>query len=162
MRTYVLVHGAWGGSHSWKDFAPLLWRAGHQVFTPSLTGLGERTHLAGPNVNLTTHITDVVNCIEYNDLRDIVLVGHSYGGMVVTGVQELLHDRITHMVYEDAFLPRDGESCWSAQMVQANLAEDGWSVMRPGQPLAPATQDEPVEPVVGMSPQSMMLVTSFV
>jgi len=153
MRTYVLVHGAWGGSHSWKDFAPLLWRAGHQVFTPSLTGLGERTHLAGPNVNLTTHITDVVNCIEYNDLRDIVLVGHSYGGMVVTGVQELLHDRITHIVYEDAFLPRDGESCWPPEMVQRNLGEDGWSVMRPGQPLTPATQDEPAEPVVGMSPQ---------
>jgi pimeloyl-ACP methyl ester carboxylesterase len=153
MRTYVLVHGAWGGSHSWKDFAPLLWAAGHRVFTPSLTGLGERTHLAGPDVNLTTHITDVVNCIEYNDLRDIVLVGHSYGGMVVTGVQEILHDRIAHIVYEDAFLPRDGESCWTPEMVRANLGDDGWSVMRPGQPLTAATQDEPAQPVTGMSPQ---------
>src|SRR5689334_22323425 len=137
MRTYVLVHGAWGGSHSWRDFAPLLWAAGHRVYTPSLTGQGERNHLGGPDVTLTTHITDVVNCIEYNDLRDIVLVGHSYGGMVVTGVQELMHDRIAHIVYEDAFLPRDGESCWSQEMITRNLSENGWGVMRANAPRTP-------------------------
>jgi pimeloyl-ACP methyl ester carboxylesterase len=132
MRTYVLVHGAWGGSHSWRNFAPLLWRAGHEAFTPSLTGLGERTHLGSAATNLSTHIQDVVSCIEYNDLRDIVLVGHSYGGMVVTGVADRIPERITHLVYEDAFLPRDGESCWSKEMIERSLAENGWGVLRQG------------------------------
>src|SRR5438067_14417 len=95
MRTYVLVHGAWGGNHSWRQFAPLLWARGHEVFAPSLTGLGERVHLGGPQTDLSTHIQDVVNCIEYQDLHDIVLVGHSYGGMVVTGVADRLPDRIS-------------------------------------------------------------------
>jgi pimeloyl-ACP methyl ester carboxylesterase len=130
MRTYVLVHGAWGGSHSWRDFAPLLWRAGHEVFTPSLTGLGERAHLGHAEVSLSTHIDDVVGCIEYNDLHDIVLVGHSYGGQVITGVSERLPERITHIVYEDAFQPRDGESTWSKEQVERSLAEDGWSIPR--------------------------------
>jgi pimeloyl-ACP methyl ester carboxylesterase len=129
MRTYVLVHGAWGGNHSWRDFAPMLWTQGHEVFAPSLTGLGERVHLAGPNVNLSTHIQDVANVIEYQDLYDIVLVGHSYGGMVVTGVADRMPDRIAHLVYEDAFLPRDGESCWTPEMVARSVGEDGWSII---------------------------------
>ena len=88
MSTYVLVHGAWGGSYGWRHVRPLLQQAGHTVFTPSLTGLGERAHLATPEVNLTTHIQDVYNAIWYEDLTDIILVGHSYGGMVVTGVAD--------------------------------------------------------------------------
>jgi pimeloyl-ACP methyl ester carboxylesterase len=129
----------------------LLWRAGHEAFTPSLTGLGERTHLGSAATNLSTHIQDVVSCIEYNDLHDIVLVGHSYGGMVVTGVADRIPERITHLVYEDAFLPRDGESCWSPEMVRANLAENGWGVNRPG-----VTEANPVPlnaPIAGFSPQ---------
>jgi pimeloyl-ACP methyl ester carboxylesterase len=110
MSTYVLVHGAWGGSYGWRKVRTLLQRAGHEVFTPSLTGLGERAHLATPEVNLTTHSQDVTNAIWYEDLSDIILVGHSYGGMVVTGVADHMPERIAHLVYLDAFLPADGQS----------------------------------------------------
>ena len=80
------------------------------MFTPSLTGIGERVHLASPQVNLTTHVTDVVNTILYEDLTDIVLLGYSYGGMVVTGALEYVADRVAHLVYLDAFKPDDGQS----------------------------------------------------
>jgi pimeloyl-ACP methyl ester carboxylesterase len=110
MSTFVLVHGAWGGAHGWRFVRPLLQQAGHQVFTPSLTGQGERAHLTGPHVNLSTHIQDVCNTIWYEDLRDIVLVGHSYGGMVITGVADRMSDRIQHLVFLDAFQPADGQS----------------------------------------------------
>jgi pimeloyl-ACP methyl ester carboxylesterase len=114
MSTYVLVHGAWGGSFGWRKVRPLLQGAGHSVFTPSLTGLGERVHLATPEVNLSTHVQDVANAIWYEDLSDIILVGHSYGGMVVTGVADRLSEggRIRHLVYLDAFLPADGQSLY--------------------------------------------------
>jgi ribulose-5-phosphate 4-epimerase/fuculose-1-phosphate aldolase len=110
MSTYVLVHGAWGGSHGWRKVRPLLQQAGHSVFTPTLTGLGERSHLATPDVNLSTHIQDVYNTLWYEDLTDIVLVGHSYGGMVVSGVADRTPERIRHLVYLDAFVPADGQS----------------------------------------------------
>jgi pimeloyl-ACP methyl ester carboxylesterase len=112
MSTYVLVHGAWGGSFGWRKVRPLLQQAGQQVFTPSLTGLGERAHLATPEVNLSTHIQDVSNAIWYEDLSDVILVGHSYGGMVVTGVADHMPERIRHLVYLDAFLPADGQSLY--------------------------------------------------
>jgi pimeloyl-ACP methyl ester carboxylesterase len=108
--TYVLVHGAWGGAHGWHKVRPLLAAAGHEVTTPALTGIGERSHLASPQVNLTTHIQDVVNVIWYHDLRDIVLLGFSYGGMVVTGAVSHVADRVRHLVYLDAFRPDDGQS----------------------------------------------------
>ena len=110
MATYVLVHGAWSGAHTWHLVRPLLRAGGHEVTTPSLTGLGERVHLASPQVRLSTHIQDVVNHIEFEDLRDIVLVGYSYGGMVVAGALEHVADRISHLVYLDAFVPSDGQS----------------------------------------------------
>ncbi len=110
MTTIVLVHGAWGGSYGFKYVRGPLREAGHEVFTPSLTGIGERAHLASPQVNLTTHVTDVVNTILYEDLTDIVLLGYSYGGMVVTGALEHVADRVAHLVYLDAFLPADGQS----------------------------------------------------
>ncbi len=110
MTTFVLVHGAWGGSYGFRTVRGPLRSAGHEVFTPSLTGIGERAHLASPQVNLTTHIADVVNTILYEDLTDIVLLGYSYGGMVVTGALEHVADRVAHVVYLDAFLPLDGES----------------------------------------------------
>lgn len=84
--------------------------AGHEVFTPSLTGIGERAHLSSPMVCLTTHITDVVNAVLYEDLHDIVLLGFSYGGFVITGALPHLSDRVRHLVYLDAFLPGDGQS----------------------------------------------------
>ena len=110
MTTFVLVHGAWGGSYGFKYVRGPLRAAGHEVFTPSLTGIGERAHLASPQVNLTTHVTDVVNTILYEDLTDIVLLGYSYGGMVVTGALEHVADRVAHLVYLDAFKPADGQS----------------------------------------------------
>jgi pimeloyl-ACP methyl ester carboxylesterase len=112
MTTYVLVHGAWGGAHTWRKVRPLLWSAGHQVFTPSLTGIGERTHLTGPQISLRTHIDDVVGTIEYEGLDDIVLLGFSYGGMVVTGAIERITDRVRELVYLDAFVPVDGQSAF--------------------------------------------------
>jgi pimeloyl-ACP methyl ester carboxylesterase len=109
MTTFVLVHGAWGGSYGFRTVRAPLRAAGHEVYAPSLTGIGERAHLASPQVNLTTHVTDVVNAILYEDLTDIVLLGYSYGGMVVTGALEHVADRVAHLVYLDAFVPRDGE-----------------------------------------------------
>ena len=110
MTTFVLVHGAWGGSWGFRLVRRPLREAGHEVFTPSLTGVGERAHLASPQVNLTTHVLDVVNTILYEDLGDIVLLGFSYGGMVVTGALEHVADRVAHLVYLDAFVPADGQS----------------------------------------------------
>jgi pimeloyl-ACP methyl ester carboxylesterase len=113
MATFVLVHGAWGGAQGWRKVRPLLHKAGHEVFTPSLTGIGERSHLASPQVTLFTHIQDAVNAVFYEDLSDIVLVGYSYGGMVVTGCVDYIGDRVKHLVYLDAFLPEGGESLQS-------------------------------------------------
>lgn len=110
MATYMLVHGAWSGAHGFRLVRPHLQAAGHQVFTPSLTGIGERVHLVSPQVNLTTHIRDVVNQILYEDLTDIVLLGFSYGGFVVTGALEHVATRVRHLVYLDAFVPDDGDT----------------------------------------------------
>ena len=104
------MHGAWGGAHGFRKVRGPLREAGHEVFTPSLTGIGERVHLTSPQVCLTTHITDVVNTVLYEDLRDIVLLGFSYGGFVVTGALEHVGDRVRHLVYLDAFVPDDGDS----------------------------------------------------
>jgi pimeloyl-ACP methyl ester carboxylesterase len=110
MTTYVLVHGAWGGAHTWRTVRPLLWAAGHPVFTPALTGIGERAHLASPQIGLSTHVDDVVRQIVYEDLNDIVLLGFSYGGMVVTGALDAIGDRVGQLVYLDAFVPDDGQA----------------------------------------------------
>lgn len=110
MATFVLVHGAWGGAHTFRHVRRLLQDEGHAVSTPSLTGIGERVHLASPLVNLSTHIHDVVNHILYEDLDQIALVGFSYGGFVVTGTLEHIARRVKHLVYLDAFVPENGES----------------------------------------------------
>ena len=110
MAVFVLVHGAWGGAHGFRKLRGPLRAAGHEVFSPSLTGIGERAHLTSPQVGLTTHITDVVNTIVYEDLRDIVLLGFSYGGFVVTGALEHVAERVRHLVYLDAFVPDDGDT----------------------------------------------------
>jgi pimeloyl-ACP methyl ester carboxylesterase len=108
------VHGAWAGAWEWKRVGNLLQADGHEVHRTTLTGLGERVHLANPDIDLDTHITDVVNVILYENLHDIVLVGHSYGGMVITGVADRVPDRIKALVYVDAILPLDGESANAA------------------------------------------------
>jgi pimeloyl-ACP methyl ester carboxylesterase len=123
--TFVLIHGAWHGGWCWRFVRPLL--AEHQVFAPSLTGLGERKHLARPDVNLDTHIDDVVNLLEMEDLRDVVLVGHSYGGMVVTGAADRARSRIRRLVYLDAFVPENGKCVLDCVVPEraARMREEG-------------------------------------
>jgi pimeloyl-ACP methyl ester carboxylesterase len=112
MAHFVLVHGAWGGAHGFRHLRRLLQAAGHEVSTPSLTGIGERVHLASPLVNLSTHVCDLVNHVLYEDLDAIVLLGFSYGGCVVTGALEHIAGRVRHLVYLDAFVPKHGETTW--------------------------------------------------
>jgi len=112
MATYVLVHGAWSGGWGYKAIARALRAAGHDVYVPTLTGLGERDHLASPSIDLALHVRDVVNMIDYEDLSDIILCGHSYGGMVITGVAAAVGERIRTLFYLDAFLPKDGQALW--------------------------------------------------
>jgi len=107
-RTFVLVHGAWHGGWCWKYVREYLQAKGHHVFTPTLTGLGERSHLASPEVTLNTHITDVSNLLIWEELEDVVLVGHSYGGPVITGVCDAHKDRIAHAIFLDAITIEDG------------------------------------------------------
>ncbi len=107
---FVLVHGGWCGGWWMARLARALRRRGAEVFTPTLTGLGEREHLAGPEVGLSTHIQDVLAVLHYEDLHNVVLVGHSYGGAVVTGVADRARNRIQRLIYFDAFILRDGQS----------------------------------------------------
>jgi len=109
-KTYVLVHGAWHGGWCWRRVSDLLEAQGHKVFVPTLTGLGERSHLISKDVNASTHIQDVVNVMSWEGLSDVVLVGHSYGGIVISGVAERLADKISSIVFLDAFMPGNGES----------------------------------------------------
>jgi pimeloyl-ACP methyl ester carboxylesterase len=109
-KTFVLVHGAWHGGWCWRRVADRLSARGHKVFTPTMTGLGDRSHLLNDKIGLTTHITDIVNVIKWEGLTDIVLVGHSYGGFVITGVAEQMQPTISSIVFLDAFVPESGQS----------------------------------------------------
>jgi pimeloyl-ACP methyl ester carboxylesterase len=126
MATYVLIHGAWHGGWCWKIVAPALRRAGHEVYAPSLTGMGERMHLAGRGIDLDTHIQDVVSLLEMEDLKEVVLVGHSYGGMVVTGAADR-SDRVGKLVYLDAFVPENGKALLDYALPEraAGMREEG-------------------------------------
>lgn len=110
MATYVLVHGGGHGAWCWDRLAPLLRNRGHRVFTPTLAGVGERADLLSPDIDLDTHIAEVVTLLAEHDLRDVILTGHSYGGMVITGAADRACDRIGQLVYLDAAIPRDGEA----------------------------------------------------
>jgi pimeloyl-ACP methyl ester carboxylesterase len=138
MANYILVHGGWFGAWCWYKVVPLLQAAGHSVYTPTLTGVGEQAALATPEIGLDTHIQDVVNLIETKNLQQVILVGHSYSGMVITGVADRVPDRIAHLVYLDAVVPRDGQSLAdTAPFVgtflrrEANKSGDGWRVNPP-------------------------------
>ena len=136
MATFVLVHGAWHGSWCWKRVRKAVQAQGHDVFTPTLTGVGERSHLLSPRVNLDTHIDDIVNLIRWEELSDVVLCGHSYGGCVISGVADRIPDRIGALVYLDAFVLEDGQSLHdtllpSQRDLQLELARhhgEGWKV----------------------------------
>src|SRR5262252_1299704 len=113
MSTFVLVHGGWAGSVVWRELAPRLRKAGHDVYAPTLTGIGERKHLLSREIDLDTHIQDVIGVIDEEDLSDIVLVGHSYGGMVITGVADRVSEKVATLVYLDAFVPENGQSLFN-------------------------------------------------
>ena len=108
-KTFVLVHGAWHGGWCWRRVSDLLEKKGHKVFTPTLTGVGERSHLMSKDINLDTHITDLVNVFKWEDLKDVCLAAHSYGGWPSSGALEQIGDRVSAIVWVDAFKPNDGE-----------------------------------------------------
>jgi pimeloyl-ACP methyl ester carboxylesterase len=148
--TFLVCHGAWSAGWAWKKMHPLMAAAGHRLVTPTYTGLGERAHLANPSIDLETHIEDILNVIHYENLRDIVLVGHSYGGMVATGVADRARDRVTQLIYIDAFAPADGESLLDLlpgserqRMRELTKAGDGWRV--PPNPTPPDTPPADLE-----------------
>jgi pimeloyl-ACP methyl ester carboxylesterase len=136
MSTFVLVHGAWHGSWCWKRVRKALQDQGHEVFTPTLTGLADRSHLLSPAVSLDTHIEDVMNLIRWEELSDVILCGHSYGGCVISGVADRVPDRIRSLVYLDAFVLEDGESLHDLlpedqrqqQLDGVKNAGEGWKV----------------------------------
>lgn len=144
---YVIVHGAWGGSWAFKKVDSLLTEKGCMVNRPSLTGQGERVHLASTDIGLQTHINDVVNMILYEDLHNVVLVGHSYGGMVVTGVADSVADRIKKIIYLDALVPNSGESLVSIFGTRGDamkqIAKDGFVVPMWVKPNAAPPKDVP-------------------
>jgi pimeloyl-ACP methyl ester carboxylesterase len=145
MATFVIVHGAWGGAWSWNRFVvPQLREAGHAVFAVTLTGLGERSHLGHADVDLETHIQDVVNVLFYEDLHDVILVGHSYGGRVITGVADRAADRLSQLVYLDAFVPtpENPGGIGITPEVQARIDAEGDGWRHPPGPPAP---DQPSE-----------------
>jgi pimeloyl-ACP methyl ester carboxylesterase len=159
--TVVLAHGAWSSAWAWKKVRPLMAAAGHTFFTPSYTGLGEREHLADPSNDLNTHIRDVLGVIDAEELTDFVLLGHSYGGMVATGVADRARDKITHLIYLDAFVPKNGQSLSDLvppaqrQRMKDSAAEgDGWRISP-----NPTPADTPPEDVAWVSrhrrPQSL-------
>jgi pimeloyl-ACP methyl ester carboxylesterase len=148
-KTFLLCHGAWGGGWSWKRMHPLMQASGYRFLTPTYTGLGERAHLSNPSIDLETHIRDTLNVLYYEDLRDVILLGHSYGGMVATGVADRARDRIAQLIYLDAFVPRDGQSLFdlneSGRTPMRELAKsgDGWRV--PPNPTPPDTPEADLE-----------------
>jgi len=145
MATFVVVHGAWSAAWAWKKMRSLLRERGHELFTPTHTGLGERSHLARPEIDLEAHIADVLGVLQFEDLRDVFLVGHSYGGMVATGVADRAAERVAHLVYLDAFVPRDGQSladltgpaAHERAIAAAREHGEGWRV--PPNPMPPDT-----------------------
>jgi len=168
--TFVLVHGAWGGGWAWKEVDRLLTADGHKIYRPTLTGLGEKVHLASRDINLTTHINDIVNVILFEDLHDVVLMGHSYGGMVITGVMDRVPDRIKRVVFLDAMAPNDGESgnaAWGRKPTEEELAT-GFTVPRWVKPGAPLPHDVPHpvgtmnEPVSYKNPAALKLPVTYI
>ena len=145
-KIFLVCHGAWSAGWVWKKMHPLMNKAGHRLVTPTYTGLGERVHLAHPAIDLETHIADMLNVIKYEDLRDFVLIGHSYGGMVATGVADRARDKVKQLIYVDAFVPADGQSLLDlneaarARMLEAAKSGDGWRI--PPNPTPPDTSPE--------------------
>ena len=126
MATFVLVHGSCHGGWCWKKVTPLLRKYGHNVYTPTLTGLGERSHLVSRNIGLDTHILDIIQVLEYEDLSEVTLVDHSYGGLVIVGVAEVIPERIKHLVYLDAYIPQDNKSAFDITKLSLHVFFYHW------------------------------------
>jgi pimeloyl-ACP methyl ester carboxylesterase len=148
MATFVVAHGAWGAGWTWKKMHAPMAARGDRLITPTLTGLGERAHLARPDVDLETHVVDILGVLEMEDLGAVRLIGHSYGGMVATGVADRARARIGKLIYLDAFVPQDGESVFdllppeTRAQRQAALSgsADGWRI--PPGPMPPDTPEQ--------------------
>lgn len=144
MAIFVVAHGAWSAGWGWKKMHPLMAERGHRLLTPTLTGVGERAHLARPEVDLETHIADITAVLEFEDLGGVNLIGHSYGGMVATGAADRARSRVAQLIYIDAFAPNDGESVRdltpTAVSAQRKAGADGWRI--PPGPMPADTPDE--------------------
>jgi len=172
--TYVLVHGATAGGWVWPPIPAMLRQAGHRVCTPTLTGLGERAHLISPDIGLNTHIDDIVGVFTYEDLRDVILVGHSYGGAVVTGAAEKIPERIRQLVYLDALIPEDGQAV--INLYPHDIAEllsqyvktggDGWRYPPPEPKGDPRFADHPArtmfEPLIITNPRARSIPRAYI
>lgn len=144
-----MLHGGWGGGWEWAEVARFVRAAGHDAYTPTLTGMGERSHLCHPDIDLQTYVQDITNLIAYEDLHDVVLTGQSYSGIVITGVANAIPERIRQVIYVDAFVPEDGQCIFD--LVGAGWADafrrgaeehgDGWRVPPP-----PFVDEPPVGP----------------
>lgn len=151
MATFMLVHPAWHGSWCWKKVTPLLRAEGHDVFTPTLTGLGERSHLAHPMIGLETHVQDIVNVLIYEELSGVILVGHSNGGTLITAVADRVPELLEHLIYLDAFVPDDGQATIDflppnlRQELEARVHAEGYGWLLPS--LRPIPWDEMVRDV---------------
>ena len=145
MATFVVAHGAWSAGWAWKKMHPLMAARGHRLVTPTYTGLGERAHLAHADIDLDTHIGDMLAVLEIEDLSGIHLLGHSYGGMVATGVADRARPRVATLMYLDAFVPDDGDSAFdllpaATRAQRASSAGDSWQM--PAGPMPPDTSED--------------------
>jgi pimeloyl-ACP methyl ester carboxylesterase len=153
MATFVVAHGAWGAGWVWKKMHPLMAARGHRLIVPTLTGLGERAHLARPDIDLDTHIADILGVLDIEDLTDVNLIGHSYGGMVATGVADRVRNRIAQLIYLDAFAPGDGDSVYDllppeTRAQRQSTGGDGWRI-----PPGPMPPDTPAQDRVWCEPR---------
>jgi pimeloyl-ACP methyl ester carboxylesterase len=154
-KTFLVAHGAWSAGWAWKKMHPLMAAAGHRLVTPTYTGLGEREHLASPSIDLETHIQDMLGVIKFEQLENFILIGHSYGGMVATGVADRVPERISRVIYLDAFVPKDGQAMVdllgvdaAARVRQGVKNGDGWRVAPSAIP--PDTSAEDAEWIHGL------------
>jgi pimeloyl-ACP methyl ester carboxylesterase len=171
MSVFVLVYGGFMGGWVWRQVAQFLRTAGHEVFAPTLTGFGERGHLANPSIDLNTHIQDIVGVLECEDLEQVILVGYSYGGLVITGVAEKAPERLSCLVYLDVPFPRDGQSVFDLEpeivpmfLESAREKGDGWRVMSAANP--PRWQPQPLktltQPLEVKNPAAIGIPRAFI
>lgn len=155
MATFLVAHGAWSAGWVWKKMHALLRARGHELYAPTYTGVGERVHLAHKGIKLSDHIADMLNVIEFNSLDRFILIGHSYGGMVATGIADRVPEKVAKLVYLDAFAPKDGKAAFDHMPAETRArmeasAVDGWRL-----PPSPTPPDTSPEDVAWITPRRM-------